>query len=183
MTSQINVLNQFKPIFEINSRYLIIEGPYAQGKFYAACQKVIAECLKAKSRAAISTNDNGCYFVSILKDVVGCDNYTLNKSLSLVVLKNGSKIYLRNPLYHVDYIIIHGTNYVDSNTFNAYDRLYFKQMIITCNDIPKLHWIEKLSKNDECTVFKPEGVNFYNQYKGTWKVNSPIKKWWQFWKL
>ena len=156
------VLSKFKKIFEINDQYLIINGGICAGKFYAACQKVIAICKGSQNITAVIVIESR-YDAKPILNVIGDIKCEYNKANRTICFGNGSLIYIisRNETHKIikfDYAIIKGADYGSSDVFDFMAKRRSKQIILTCNPpqdkiidgkIIK-HWINVLKEREDC---------------------------------
>jgi tRNA(Met) C34 N-acetyltransferase TmcA len=149
----------FKPIFSIDSKYLILVGESLTGKFFAACQKAAFVGINNKSNI-ILVCDNPKYALSILTSILKGQYFAVNKTHAVITLKNNSKIKIRrgeiDMIYgsHADMVIIQSANYIDEYLFQKINNTIRNggQMIITTNEICPLHWLHNVSNSIESSI-------------------------------
>ena len=144
----ITVQPQFIPIFKIDSKYLIINGNMRSGKFYAACQKVVAECYKKSGTVAVVVCNYPKYAMQIITEIDATLEYNLTYKLYSLV--NGSKIRIVtesqiNNILRFDFVVLKGADCMKIETFKSVDKYFVKQIILTCNPPSHNHWLRKLN--------------------------------------
>ena len=155
------VINEFKPMFDSNAKYLIVKGDMGIGKFYAACQKAVFICLLDHHIRFSIFCPYKEYAERILKRILEnimnkpeetCKFDIVSKSF---IFTNHSRIDILGERdidqmlsYHG--VIIQSADGVLFELFNKINKQVTGQIILTCNSINAGHWLWELSHNEAC---------------------------------